>query len=106
MSVSPWYVNQTGESFTIYCRTDSGGPMNLSNYTASNITLMITPPNGAEVPGGGLIAIINAEQGILQYQPANSDVATAQTCQIAVRVTTGTNTYIYSDKTTWEILSR
>lgn len=106
MAISPWYVGMTGESFTIYCRTDGSGAMDLSNYTANNLTLMITPPNGSETPGGGLFQIINAEQGVVQYQPANSDVSVAQTCQIAVRITTGPNQYIYSDKTAWEILSR
>lgn len=111
MPISPWYVNQTGESFTIYCRTDSGQPMPLLNndgtpMSASQLTMLIKPAVGAEIAGGGLFSIIDAYAGIVRYQPANSDVAVAGTFQIAIEVQTQSAGPIYSDRDTWTIQAR
>ena len=106
MSISPWYVGMTGQSFTIYCRTTTGDPLpQLVTATANALTLLIKPSVGSEFAGGGLFQIVNADQGIVQYQPANSDVNTAGTFEIAVKVQT-TNGPIYSAQTQWIISTR
>lgn len=105
MPISPWYVGQTGESFTIYCRDDSNLPLPMAGVTASQLTLLIKPPVGAEFAGGGLFAITDSDNSIVTYQPAASDVHTAGTFQIAVEIMT-TNGPIYSDRTTWTIQAR
>lgn len=106
MSIEPWYVGMTGQSFKIYCRTSTGDPLpQLLTATANDLTLLIKPPVGSEFAGGGLFQIINPSQGIVQYQPANSDVNTSGTFEIAVKVQTS-NGPIYSAQTQWIISSR
>lgn len=106
MSISPWYVGMTGQSFTIYCRTSANDPLpQLATAAANDLTLLIKPSIGSEFAGGGLFQIVNADQGIVQYQPANSDVQNAGTFEIAVKVQTA-NGPIYSAQTQWVISSR
>lgn len=111
MPISPWSVGQTGEAFTIYCRDDSSQPMQLLNadgspMNANQLTLLIKPSVGSEIAGGGLFQIVDAYVGIVKYQPASSDVATAGTFLIAVQVQTQSSGPIYSDRTTWTIQAR
>lgn len=110
MPISPWYINMTGQSFTIYCRTDSGQAMPLYNsdgsaMNASQFALIIKPPAGPEFTGGGLFAVIDTDNGIIRYQPAASDVQYIRDLQIYVQITT-TNGPIYSDEDTWSIEAR
>src|SRR6266568_2944178 len=111
MPISPWYINQTGEAITIYCRDDSSQPMPLLNpdgmpMNASQLTLLIKPTVGPEIAGGGLFEIVDAYVGIVKYQPASSDVASPGTVLIAVKVQTQSSGPIYSDRTTWDIQAR
>lgn len=106
MSISPWYVNMTGQSFKIYCRTGTGDPLpQLATAQSTDLTLLIKPSVGSEFSGGGLFQIVSATQGIVLYQPANSDVQNAGTYEIAVKVNTS-NGPIYSAQTQWIISSR
>lgn len=111
MPISPWYVGQTGEAFTIYCRDDSSQPMPLLNadgtpMSANQLTLLIKPAVGAEFAGGGLFEVVDGYVGIVKYQPASSDVAAPGTFLIAVKVQTQSSGPIYSDRTTWTIQAR
>lgn len=106
MSISPWYVGMTGQSFKIYCRTTTKDPLpQLQTATANDLTLLIKPSIGSEFAGGGLFQIVNANQGIILYQPASSDVNTAGTFEIAVKVQTA-NGPLYSAQTEWIISTR
>lgn len=110
MGISPWSVGQTGESFTIYCKKDNSIPFPLTNadgslVDASSLTLLIKPAVGSEVRGGGLFSITDHVNGIVQYQPAGSDVQVAGSFEIAVEVQTAEGP-VYSDRTTWDITSR
>lgn len=106
MSISPWFVGMTGQSFKIYCRTGTGDPLpQLATATANDLTLLIQPSVGSEFTGGGLFQIVSATQGIVLYQPASSDVNTAGTFEIAIKVNT-TNGPIYSAQTQWIISTR
>ena len=110
MSISPWYVGQTGEAFTIYCRYDSGQPVPLydsngSALTANQFTLLIKPSVGAETQGGGLFQVVDPDNGVVKYQPAGGDVQVAGTYQIAVRIS-DTGGPIYTDRTEWDIQAR
>lgn len=110
MPISPWYVDMTGQCFTIFCRDDSGQPLPLYNsdgtaMTPSQFTLLIKPTSGSEAPGGGIFQVVDPDVGILRYQPAASDVQYARTVQIAVQITVTTGP-IFSDEDSWVIQGR
>jgi hypothetical protein len=74
---------------------------------ANQFTLLIKPDaGGTETAGGGLFQVVDADIGLVKYQPANSDVATAGLFDIAVKIQTQSSGPIYSDRTTWHIEAR
>lgn len=110
MPISPWYVDMTGQSFTIYCRTDSKQPLPLYNpdgsvVQASQLVLLLKATGVSEAPGGGIFQVIDVDNGIVRYQPAGSDVQVARTWTITVQINT-TSGPIYSDEDTWTVQAR
>ncbi len=55
----------------------------LTGLDASNFSLKLHPMDGsADVVGGGTFTVVSASEGVIQYQPAAADVATAKAYQL------------------------
>jgi|SRR5579859_4381683 len=72
-----WGVGQTLKPLIIVCVRDDGLPQDFTGLIASNIAITLHPTSGTDINGAGTITIINAAQGVLQYNFAGTDVATA-----------------------------
>ena|SRR5581483_12211015 len=87
MGISPWPQGQTTPAIIFVCTKDNGQPLNLTGLTASNLSLLIHPASGSDIVGTGTFTILNAAQGIVQYQPASGDVATTGSYTLIVVAT-------------------
>jgi hypothetical protein len=104
MAISPWAKNQTSPTWTILMGRDNGAPMDLTNVTADQLSLVIYNSSFAQIgTGQGSFTIVNANPGIVNYAPATEDSATIGNLYLRVIVDFGGSNEDMSDYIAWAV---
>ncbi|SRR6266700_5460096 len=101
-----WGVGQTTPQLTIICTKDNKQPVDMTGLVGANLALLLHPATGgSDITGGGTFTIMNALQGVVQYQFVSQDVATAGAYLLYVVATFVTGPYP-SDGISFNIIAR
>jgi hypothetical protein len=95
MGLSPWYVGQTYPALQITLNNDSGSD-NVSGLAPSNFTLILRNlGTTSDTTGTGTFVIVNANPAIVTYAFSSSDVATAGSYLLILKVTFPSGLKVY-----------
>lgn len=92
-----WGQRQTAPQMRFLCkRQASGKPLDFTGLDVTKFTLIIRPPSGTDIIGGGSFTVHNAAMGVLDYQPVANDFATLgqNTVLVEAQFPTGPDTSI------------
>ena len=104
MPISPWAKGQTSPSWTIAMTRDGGAIMDLTGVSTNQLGLSIYGANGALLgTGGGSFTIVNANPGVVRYQPVAADSNTVGNNAIRVVVTFNGTSPDMSDPIPWTV---
>lgn len=102
MGISPWAKGQTSPTWTMALSRDGGAVMDLTGVTTNQLSLNIYGANGAQIgTGGGTFTIVNANPGVVRYQPVTADSATVGNNSVRVVVNFNGTTPDMSDPIVW-----
>lgn len=105
MSVSPMFVGQLMDPFQPTLYKSDGTPRDLTGINGTNISLIITDQKtGAQRTGAGTWTIVDTQNGIVSYQWATADTATAGSYSLQVIVTFAGSRPLYYQPVPWTVL--
>ena len=89
------YVGDTGRPWKYTLKYADGSNPNLTGLQPSAFTVRMLPNGGSAFTAAGACYVIDDANGIVAFQPATSDVATAgsYTLQITVALSGGPQTF-------------
>lgn len=104
MAISPWAKGQLSPSWTIQLTRDNNTTMDLTGVTANQLSLQIYNASYVQIAtGAGTFGIVNVRPGVVRYNLAAADVATAGNYYVRVAVNFGGSSPDMSDYIPWVV---